>query len=87
MRAVLAACCLFAVCLLFARGDEEFTETTDDGDAPPPPSGDCVDNHPTTSVCVPWKEAGYCKDNTDAQTNCAMTCETCQTGKLTPVIR
>nr|QBH70072.1 ShKL5 [Colubraria reticulata] len=74
MRAVLAACCLFAVCLLFARGDEKCTETTDDGDAPPPPSGSCVDTE-NPDNCKAWIR--YCDRNTYTQTHCQKTCQLC----------
>nr|QBH70073.1 ShKL6 [Colubraria reticulata] len=68
MRAVLAACCLFAVCLLFARGDEKFTETTDDGDAPPT-SSEKPDN------CDAW--IMYCDIDTHGETQCK-TCKMCK---------
>nr|QBH70081.1 ShKL14 [Colubraria reticulata] len=78
MKAVLAACCLFAVYLFFVSADAKAPGVA----APPPPpdgdssSGSCFDNNNTTRTCVPWKAAGHC-DTTDAKKNCAKTCEQC----------
>nr|QBH70075.1 ShKL8 [Colubraria reticulata] len=90
MRAVLAACCLFAVYLLFRSGDAKAT-----GDAapplppgaaapPPPPGaaapgsgGPCDD---TDDMCGEW--ISFCGNalHEYVQINCNGTCDVCQTG-------
>nr|QBH70077.1 ShKL10 [Colubraria reticulata] len=84
MRAVLAACCLFAVYLLFRSADSKAPGAA----APPPPpeadadeqtssnSGTCVDIK-EEDICVSWKAANYCLSSTYTKENCANTCNVC----------
>nr|QBH70076.1 ShKL9 [Colubraria reticulata] len=85
MRAVLAACCLFAVCLLFVSGDDDAPDTRT------PPfdvdldkfTGPCVNNN---TNCDSWSENNDnpCVGQTYMHTHCKKACTKCTEGGELP---
>nr|QBH70080.1 ShKL13 [Colubraria reticulata] len=91
MRAVLAACCLFAVYLLFRHGDAKAPGAAappppPGAAAPPPPPDDDEGNAETTSdQCVDKNEncghwTNHCETSQYVIRNCNDTCKVCEGG-------
>nr|QBH70086.1 multiShKL5 [Colubraria reticulata] len=77
MRAVLAACCLFAVYLLFVGGDAKPACAAGPGPDPPPvlTKATCVEN---TKECPLKAQKGECDTNRDYMlTHCQKSCKLC----------
>jgi len=46
-------------------------------------SGNCKDEHPTTSHCIRYKDSGYCANYSWVRKNCKKTCDICGTATIT----
>nr|QBH70068.1 ShKL1 [Colubraria reticulata] len=83
MKAVLAACCLFAVYLLFRSGDaDQIGPNAAPGVEMKDFPGPCLDSHKKPKECESWKNASFCThpDHEYVRLNCKLTCTDCTSG-------
>nr|QBH70070.1 ShKL3 [Colubraria reticulata] len=79
MRAVLAACCLFAVYLFFVSGDaDQIGPNAAPGVQMKDFPGPCLDSD-TVGGCEEWKTANFCThpDHEYVRRHCKLTCTDC----------